>query len=206
MLIIVQRGATKSSIFIILPVHSICFGCQSHPISSVHKTVTTAFSTGDIFCAATSLQSGHHQEYTELYLQPPVLEILFVQLIPSNVVKPSQAWPRWREVTAQKIWPVPEAVVTVLYTLNIGCDWHPKHVKWTGRIIIRLLCVASRGQAKTSLATLEGGSCTKIWLVPEAVATVLCTPDDVCGWHPKHVEWTCRTINRLLCVAYLCNY
>jgi len=27
------------------------------------------------------------------------------------------------------------------------------------------------------LATLEGGSCT----VPEAVVTVLCTPDDGCG-------------------------
>jgi len=30
---------------------------------------------------------------------------------------------------------------------------------------------------------------------------VLCTPNDGCGWHPKHVEWTCRIINRLLCVA-----
>jgi len=30
---------------------------------------------------------------------------------------------------------------------------------------------------------------------------ILCTPDDGCGWHPKHVEWTCRIINRLLCVA-----
>ena len=47
------------------------------------------------------------------------------------------------------------------------------------------------------LATLEGGSCT----VSEAVVTVLCTPDDGCGWHPKHVQWTCRTINRLLCVT-----
>jgi len=44
-----------------------------------------------------------------------------------------------------------------------------------------------------SLATLEGGSCT----VPKAVVTVLCTPDDECGWHPKHVEWSCRIINRL---------
>ena len=35
----------------------------------------------------------------------------------------------------------------------------------------------------------------------QAVVTVLCTPDDECGWHPKHVEWTCRIINRLLCVA-----
>jgi len=24
--------------------------------------------------------------------------------------------------------------------------------------------------------------------VPETVVTVLCTPDDGCGWHPKHVE------------------
>jgi len=39
------------------------------------------------------------------------------------------------------------------------------------------------------------------WPVPEAVVTILCTPYDGCGWHPKHVEWTCRIINRLLCVA-----
>jgi len=49
----------------------------------------------------------------------------------------------------------------------------------------------------SGLATLEGGSCT----VPETVVTVLCTPDDGYGWHPKHVEWNCRIINRLLCVA-----
>ena len=48
-----------------------------------------------------------------------------------------------------------------------------------------------------SLATLEGGSCT----VPEAVVTVFCTPDDGRGWHLKHVEWICRILNRLLCVA-----
>ena len=40
-----------------------------------------------------------------------------------------------------------------------------------------------------------------IWPVPEAVVTVLCTPDDGCGWHPKHIEWTCRIIIRLLCVT-----
>ena len=40
-----------------------------------------------------------------------------------------------------------------------------------------------------------------IWPGPKAVATVMCTPDDGCGWHPKHVEWTCRIIDRLLCVA-----
>jgi len=58
--------------------------------------------------------------------------------------------------------------------------------------------------AATSLqrgqASLEGGSCTKIWPVTEAVVTVLCTHDG-CGWHTKHVGWTCRIINRLLFVA-----
>ena len=50
-LIIVQRDATQSSLFIILPVHSTCFGCQSQPSPGVHKTVTTASGT-----TATSLQ------------------------------------------------------------------------------------------------------------------------------------------------------
>ena len=44
-LIIVQRDATQSTLFIILQVHSTYFGCQPHP-SSVHKTVTTASGTG----------------------------------------------------------------------------------------------------------------------------------------------------------------
>ena len=44
-LIIVQRDATQSSLFIILQVHSACFGCQPHPSSGVHKTVTTASGT-----------------------------------------------------------------------------------------------------------------------------------------------------------------
>jgi len=45
-LITVQRDATQSSQFIILQVHSTCFGCQPHPSSGVHKTVTIASSTG----------------------------------------------------------------------------------------------------------------------------------------------------------------
>ena len=121
-LIIVQRDVVQSSLFIILQVHCTCFGCQLHPSSGVHKTVTTASGT--------------------------------VQLPPSNVAK--LAWPRSKEVAAQKIWPWP-----------------------------RWMEVAAQ----------------KIWPVPEAVVTVFCTPDDGCGWHPKHVEWTCRIINRLFCVA-----
>jgi hypothetical protein len=30
-----------------------------------------------------------------------------------------------------------------------------------------------------------------LWPVPEAAVTVLCTPDDGCDGHPKHVEWFC---------------
>ena len=41
----------------------------------------------------------------------------------------------------------------------------------------------------------------KMWPAPEPAFTVLCTPDDGYGWHLKHVESTCRLINRLLCVA-----
>ena len=58
-LIIVQRDATQSSLFIILQVHSTCFGCQRHP-SSVNKTVTITSGTGHIFCALTlaTLEGG----------------------------------------------------------------------------------------------------------------------------------------------------
>ena len=48
MLIIVQRDATQSSLFIILQVHSTCCGCKPHPSSAVHKTVTTASGTGQL--------------------------------------------------------------------------------------------------------------------------------------------------------------
>ena len=54
--IIVERNVTQSSLFIILQVHSTCPGCQPHPLSKAHKTVTTVACTGHIFCAATSLQ------------------------------------------------------------------------------------------------------------------------------------------------------
>jgi len=49
--ITVQRDATQSSVFIIMQVYSTCFGCQTHPSSGLHKTVTTASGIGNIFCA-----------------------------------------------------------------------------------------------------------------------------------------------------------
>ena len=80
-LIIVQRDATQSSLFIILQVRSARFGCQPHPSSGVHKTVTTASGTGHIFCAATFFQRGQAwprwrevaAQYRRLYLQFCVL-------------------------------------------------------------------------------------------------------------------------------------
>ena len=48
-----KRCNTKQSIY-----YSACFGCQTHPSSGIHKTVTTASGTSHIFCASTSLQRG----------------------------------------------------------------------------------------------------------------------------------------------------
>jgi len=78
-ILVIVRDTAQSSIFIFLQIHSTtCFGCQPHPSSGVHKTVTTASGTGHIFCAAVSLQRG-------------------------------------------QVWTVPEAVVTVLCTPDDGC-------------------------------------------------------------------------------------
>ena len=39
-------------------------------------------------------------------------------------------WPRWRKIVAQILWPVPEAIVTVLCTPDYGCNGYPNHVEW----------------------------------------------------------------------------
>ena len=57
--------------------------------------------------------------------------------------------------------------------------------------------------SQANLATLEGDNCT----VPEAVVTVFCTPDDGCGWHPKHVEEILQNNKYTdLCCISLDNY
>jgi len=91
-LIIVQRHATQSSLFIILQVHSKCFGCQPHP----------------------SFRSTQNCNYSLRYWS-----YFFVQLPPSNVAK-------------------------LASTPDAGCGWHPKHLEWTCRIINILLSVVSR--------------------------------------------------------------
>ena len=114
------RCNTKQSIYY-SEVPSTCFGCQPHPSSGVHKTVTAASGTGHIFCGQVSLATLEGGTCT------------------------------------QKIWPVPEAVVTVfVYTwwwvwltpeicrvnlqnnrlLCVAFCWTiTKHVEWTCKII-----------------------------------------------------------------------
>ena len=128
-LIIVQRYATQSSLFIILQVHSTCFGCQPHPSSGVHKTVTTASGTGPIFCAAISLHHDQavHSTCFECHQHPsPGVNKTFTTISRSGHI--FCAATSLREVC----------------TSDNGCGWRTKHVQWTWRIINRLLCVASR--------------------------------------------------------------
>jgi len=69
------------------------------------------------------------------------------------------------------------------FTLNVSCVNHIHHQE--PPVLVIFFCAATslqRGQA--SFATLDGGSCT----VPEAVVTVLLTPDGGCDGHPKYVD------------------
>ena len=85
--------------FYLLQNYSTCFGCPSHPSSGIHKNVTATSGTGHSIWATTTT-----------FLQRGL-------------------WPRWRNVVAQILWPVPEAAVTVWCTPDDGCDRHPKHVE-----------------------------------------------------------------------------
>jgi len=69
------------------------FRVSQHPSSGVVKTVTAASGTGHNTGAATSLQRG--------------------------LIGPIRL--RWREVALPRLWPVPEAVVTVFSTPDDGC-------------------------------------------------------------------------------------
>jgi len=72
-------------------------------------------------------------------------------------------WPRWRLLAAQKIWPVPEALVTVLCTPDDRRGWHPNYVEWTCRIINRLLCVASRWTIVNIFVACVGVLTVSVW-------------------------------------------
>ena len=172
-LITVQRDATQSSLFINLEVHCTCFGCQLLP-SSVHKTVTTACGTGHIICAATSLQRG------QANLATPII----------RSTQNCNYSLRYRCCADTSLQRGQATLVNPIICSTQNCNYSLRY--WSYYLYSYLL-----PKWPSCFATLEGGSCT----VPEAVVTVLRTPDDGCGWHTKHVQWTCRIINRLLCVA-----
>jgi len=91
------------------------------------------------------------------------------------------------------------------FTLHVSGVNHTHHPEYTKTVTTvsgtgNIFLCSYLPPTWPSLATLAGGSCT-VRPLTEAVVTVLFTPDDGCGWHPEHVEWTCRIINRLLCVA-----
>jgi len=81
------------------------FRVSQHPSSGVLKTVTAASGTGQNTGAATSLQRG----------------LIGTGLCKSSGHKPVPIRPRWREVAAPVLWPVPEAAVTVFSTSDDGC-------------------------------------------------------------------------------------
>jgi hypothetical protein len=71
-------------------------------------------------------------------------------------------------------------------TLNSGADSHfcrlcLRHVIWHGALVGSR---AYRSRWRKVVTQI-------LWPVPEAAVTVLCTPDDGCDGHPKHVERFC---------------
>ena len=190
-----QGDATQSSLFIILQVHSTRFGCQPHPSSGEHKTVTTASSTGHIFVhlPPTNVAKLGHVGWTIINI--------YIYIF-SNVVK--VACPHWKEVAAQKNDQYRKLLLQCCVLLMMGwARWREVAAQkydqlstWEGKLYIYIFNVV-----KLAWPRWKEVAAQKIWLVPKAVVTVLCTPDDGCGWHPKHVDLTCRIINRLLCAA-----
>ena len=87
-LIIAQRYATQSCLFIILQVHCTCFGYQPHPSSGIHKTVTTASDTGHIFVQLPPFNVAKLDHVGGRYLHSTSgTGRIFVQLPPFNVAK-----------------------------------------------------------------------------------------------------------------------
>ena len=97
-----------------------------------------------------------------------------------------------------------QSIILEIHSTCFGCRPHPSSgVHKTVTTASGTVQLPHSNVAKLPMPRWREGAAQKIWPVPEAVDTVLCTPDDGSGWHPKHVKWTCRIINRLLCVASL---
>jgi hypothetical protein len=67
------------------------------------------------------------------------------------------------------------------YSTCFGCSSHPS----SG---VHKTVTAASGTATAFLRRGPWPRRRKVFAVPEAAVTVLCTPDDGCDGHPKHVE------------------
>ena len=73
------------------------------------------------------------------------------------------------------------------YSTSFGCLSHPSsgvHQAVTAGHSVRATTFRQRGQRPRWRKVFALTLCP----VPEAAVTVLCTPDDGCDRHPKHVE------------------
>ena len=99
--------------------------------------------------------------------------------------------PRWRKVVAM--------TCTRGCIYSFMCSWW--WVRWapeTCRVILQSIntCILLHLVGSTFLQRGQRPRWRKVvaqilWPVPEAAVTVLCTPDDGCDAHRKHVEWFC---------------
>jgi len=76
-------------------------------------------------------------------------------------------------------------IILEVHSTCFECQPHPSSevhktvntASGTGHIFVQL-----PPSNVANLGSLDRGTFTKIWSIPEALVTVLCTPDDGCGW------------------------
>jgi hypothetical protein len=74
------------------------------------------------------------------------------------------------------------------------------HLSWRGKCTN---VTAASGTATTFWPRRRKAVAQILWPVPEAAVTVLCTADDGCDEHPKHVEWFCSKYVPAYCCILL---
>ena len=90
------------------------FRVSQHSSSGVLKIVTAASGTGHSTGAATSLQRG-------MIGTGLCKSRLDLHKLAATSLQRGQIMPRWSEVAAPVLWPVPEAAVTVFSAPDDGC-------------------------------------------------------------------------------------
>jgi len=156
-LIIVQRHATQSSLFIIVHVHSTYCGCQPHLSSRVHKTVTTASGTGHIFCATTSLKRGQFLHGYILFYK----FTLHVRVSTTPIIENTQNsnyrlryWSNFLCNYLPRTWPIPTwlSIILQVHSTCFACQLHP-----SSRVHKTLTTDSGTGQIFCATTSLERG-------------------------------------------------